>query len=87
MELSYFIDEVLDSGFVQVLTSFITSSEWRCTLEYDALLLQFLELNSLITQEASGSLEDLEIIQDEDTHPYENTSLHHDEDDQEINEP
>ncbi|GKC71524.1 retrotransposon protein, putative, ty1-copia subclass [Tanacetum coccineum] len=43
--------------------------------------------NSLITQEASGSLEDLEIIQDEDTHPSENTSLHHDEDDQEIDEP
>ncbi|GJQ91284.1 retrotransposon protein, putative, ty1-copia subclass [Tanacetum coccineum] len=43
--------------------------------------------NSLITQEASGSLEDLEIIQDEDTHPSKNTSLHHDEDDQEINEP
>ncbi|GKC67962.1 retrovirus-related pol polyprotein from transposon TNT 1-94, partial [Tanacetum coccineum] len=41
--------------------------------------------NSLITQEASGSLEDLEIIQDEDTHPYENTNLHHDEDVQEIN--
>ncbi|GKF60129.1 hypothetical protein Tco_0176915 [Tanacetum coccineum] len=43
--------------------------------------------NSLITQEASGSLEDLEIIQEEDMHPSENTSLHHDEDDQEINEP
>ncbi|GKF81698.1 retrotransposon protein, putative, ty1-copia subclass, partial [Tanacetum coccineum] len=43
--------------------------------------------NSLITQEASESLEDLEIIHDEDTHPSENTSLHHDEDDQEINEP
>ncbi|GJZ01840.1 retrotransposon protein, putative, ty1-copia subclass [Tanacetum coccineum] len=43
--------------------------------------------NSLITQEASGSLEDLEIIQEEDTHPSVNTSLHHDEDDQEIDEP
>ncbi|GJY02484.1 retrotransposon protein, putative, ty1-copia subclass [Tanacetum coccineum] len=43
--------------------------------------------NSLITQEASGSLKDLEIIHDEDMHPFENTSLHHDEDDQEINEP
>ncbi|GKG30256.1 hypothetical protein Tco_0420154 [Tanacetum coccineum] len=29
---------------------------------------EFLE-NSLINQEASGSLEDLEIIQEEDTHP------------------
>ncbi|GJW18576.1 retrotransposon protein, putative, ty1-copia subclass [Tanacetum coccineum] len=43
--------------------------------------------NSFITQEASGSLEDLEIIQEEDTHPSVNTSLHHDEDDQEIDEP
>ncbi|GJT30404.1 hypothetical protein Tco_0910679 [Tanacetum coccineum] len=37
--------------------------------------------NSLKTQEASGSLEDLELIQDDDMHPSENTSLHHDEDD------
>nr|GEU42441.1 hypothetical protein [Tanacetum cinerariifolium] len=43
--------------------------------------------NSLITQEASGSLKDLEIIQEEDMHPFVNTNLHHDEDDQEINEP
>ncbi|GJS11987.1 retrotransposon protein, putative, ty1-copia subclass [Tanacetum coccineum] len=43
--------------------------------------------NSLITQEASGSLEDLEIIQEEDTYPSIDTSLHHEEDDEEINEP
>ncbi|GJQ97249.1 retrotransposon protein, putative, ty1-copia subclass [Tanacetum coccineum] len=42
---------------------------------------------SLITQEASGSLDDLEIIQEEDTHPFIDTSLHHEEDDQEIDEP
>ncbi|GJZ13371.1 zinc finger, CCHC-type containing protein [Tanacetum coccineum] len=36
--------------------------------------------NGLITQQASGSLEDLKIIQEEDTHPSENTSSHHDED-------
>nr|GEZ01568.1 hypothetical protein [Tanacetum cinerariifolium] len=47
---------------------------------------EFLE-NSLITQEASGSLEDLEIIQEEDTHPSIDTSLNHKEDDQEIDEP
>nr|GEU49290.1 zinc finger, CCHC-type [Tanacetum cinerariifolium] len=47
---------------------------------------KFLE-NSLMTQEASGSLEDLEIIQEEDTHPFVNTSLHDDDDDQEIDEP
>ncbi|GKC07055.1 hypothetical protein Tco_0998665, partial [Tanacetum coccineum] len=44
---------------------------------------EFLE-NSLITQEASGSLEDLEIIQEEDTHPSIDTSLNHEEDDLEI---
>ncbi|GKA11647.1 hypothetical protein Tco_0691193, partial [Tanacetum coccineum] len=43
--------------------------------------------NSLITQEASGSLEVLEVIQEEDTRPSKNTSLHHDEDEQEIVEP
>nr|GEV45211.1 retrotransposon protein, putative, unclassified [Tanacetum cinerariifolium] len=43
--------------------------------------------NSLIDQEASGSSEDLEIIQEEDTHPSLDTSLNHKEDDLEINEP
>nr|GEX67762.1 retrovirus-related Pol polyprotein from transposon TNT 1-94 [Tanacetum cinerariifolium] len=47
---------------------------------------EFLE-NSLITQEASESLEDLEIIQEEDTHPFIDTSLNHKEDDHEIYEP
>nr|GEW44069.1 retrotransposon protein, putative, Ty1-copia subclass [Tanacetum cinerariifolium] len=47
---------------------------------------EFLE-NSLITQEASGSLEDLEIIQEEDTQPSIDTSLNHEEDDLEIDEP
>nr|GEW22965.1 hypothetical protein [Tanacetum cinerariifolium] len=42
---------------------------------------------SLITQEASGSLEDLEIIQEEDTHPSIDTSLNHEEDDLEIDKP
>nr|GFA10580.1 hypothetical protein [Tanacetum cinerariifolium] len=46
----------------------------------------FLE-NSLINKEASGSLEDLEIIQEEDTHPSIDTSLNHEEDDLEIDEP
>ncbi|GJS01306.1 retrotransposon protein, putative, ty1-copia subclass [Tanacetum coccineum] len=44
---------------------------------------EFLE-NSLIPQEASGSLEDLEIIQEEDMHPFIGTSLNHKEDDLEI---
>nr|GEX29832.1 retrotransposon protein, putative, Ty1-copia subclass [Tanacetum cinerariifolium] len=43
--------------------------------------------NSLIDQEASGSLEDLEIIQEEDTHPSLDTSLNHKEEDLEIDEP
>nr|GFA05874.1 hypothetical protein [Tanacetum cinerariifolium] len=47
---------------------------------------EFLE-NSLINQKASGSLEDLEIIQEEDTHPSIDTSLNHEEDDLEIDEP
>ncbi|GJU76738.1 retrotransposon protein, putative, ty1-copia subclass [Tanacetum coccineum] len=42
---------------------------------------------SLINQEASGSLEDLEIIQEEDTHPSIDTSLNHEDDDLEIDEP
>nr|GEZ85525.1 hypothetical protein [Tanacetum cinerariifolium] len=47
---------------------------------------EFLE-NSLIDQEASESLEDLEIIHEEDTHPSLDTSLNHEEDDLEIDEP
>nr|GFA18370.1 retrotransposon protein, putative, Ty1-copia subclass [Tanacetum cinerariifolium] len=47
---------------------------------------EFLE-NSLINQEASGSLEDLKIIQEEDTHPSIDTSLNHEEDDLEIDKP
>nr|GFA57718.1 hypothetical protein [Tanacetum cinerariifolium] len=46
---------------------------------------EFLE-NSLITQEVSGSLEDLEIIQEEDMHPSIDTSLNHKEDDLETDE-
>nr|GEW78030.1 retrotransposon protein, putative, Ty1-copia subclass [Tanacetum cinerariifolium] len=47
---------------------------------------EFLE-NNLINQEASGSLEDLEIIQEEDTNPSIDTRLNHEEDDLEIDEP
>nr|GEW98406.1 hypothetical protein [Tanacetum cinerariifolium] len=47
---------------------------------------KFLE-NSLVDQEASGSIEDLEIIQEEDTHLSLDTSLNHKEDDLEIDEP
>ncbi|GJW71199.1 retrotransposon protein, putative, ty1-copia subclass [Tanacetum coccineum] len=47
---------------------------------------EFFESN-LIDQEASESVEDLEIIQEEDTNPSLDTSLNHEEDDQEIYEP
>ncbi|GJW49736.1 retrotransposon protein, putative, ty1-copia subclass [Tanacetum coccineum] len=47
---------------------------------------EFLE-NNLITQEASGSLDNLQIIQDEDMYPSINTSSHHEEDDLEIDKP
>nr|GEX97774.1 hypothetical protein [Tanacetum cinerariifolium] len=47
----------------------------------------FFLLPSLINQEASGSLKDLEIIQEEDTHPSIDTSLNHKEYDLEIDEP
>ncbi|GJV66741.1 hypothetical protein Tco_1482250 [Tanacetum coccineum] len=42
-----------------------------------------LNLNSLISQETSESLVDLKEVQELDTHPSDNTSLHHDEDEQE----
>nr|GFC90693.1 retrovirus-related Pol polyprotein from transposon TNT 1-94 [Tanacetum cinerariifolium] len=57
--------------------------------EYKVLVARnakFLE-NNLIDQEASGSLKDLEIVQEEDTHPSLDTSLNHEEEDLEIDEP
>nr|GEU28888.1 retrotransposon protein, putative, Ty1-copia subclass [Tanacetum cinerariifolium] len=43
--------------------------------------------SKLLDQKASGSVEDLELIQEEDTNPSVDTSLNHEEDDQEIDEP
>nr|GEW00737.1 hypothetical protein [Tanacetum cinerariifolium] len=43
--------------------------------------------NSLIDQEANGSLKDLEIIQKEDMHPSIDTILHHEEDYLEMDKP
>ncbi|GJX54289.1 retrotransposon protein, putative, ty1-copia subclass [Tanacetum coccineum] len=59
-----------------------TQEQSPCCLE----CLEFFE-NEVIDHEASGSLEDLEIIQEEDTHPSLDTSLNHEEDDQEVDEP
>ncbi|GJT74556.1 retrotransposon protein, putative, ty1-copia subclass [Tanacetum coccineum] len=85
-----FLDHVKEHGIIAHRTppytpqhNGVSERRNRTLLDMNA---EFLE-NSLITQEASGSLENLEIIQEEDTHPSVNTSLHHDEDDQEINEP
>nr|GEW23335.1 RNA-directed DNA polymerase, eukaryota [Tanacetum cinerariifolium] len=63
--------------------SFYYPSENKVLVSQNA---EFLE-NILITQEASGSLEDLEIIQEEDMYPSIDTSLNQEEDDQEIDEP
>ncbi|GKA33155.1 zinc finger, CCHC-type containing protein, partial [Tanacetum coccineum] len=43
--------------------------------------------SKLLDLKASGSVKDLELIQEEDTNPYLDTSLDHEEDDQEIDEP
>ncbi|GJV72119.1 retrotransposon protein, putative, ty1-copia subclass [Tanacetum coccineum] len=45
------------------------------------------DLLILLDLKASGSVEDLEEIQEEDTNPSVDTSLNHEEDDQEIDEP
>ncbi|GKB56738.1 hypothetical protein Tco_0912924, partial [Tanacetum coccineum] len=63
--------------------SFYNPSENKTFVARNA---EFFESN-LLDQEASGSLEDFEIIQEEDTNPSLDTSLNHEEDDQEINEP
>ncbi|GJV26994.1 retrotransposon protein, putative, ty1-copia subclass [Tanacetum coccineum] len=63
--------------------SFYNPSENKVFVARNA---EFFESN-LIDQEASGSLKDLEIIQEEDTNPSLDTSLNHEEDDQEIDEP
>ncbi|GJR50023.1 retrotransposon protein, putative, ty1-copia subclass [Tanacetum coccineum] len=63
--------------------SFYNPSENKIFVARNA---EFFESN-LLDQEASGSLEDLEIIQEEDTNPSLDTSLNHEEDDQEIDEP
>ncbi|GJZ10868.1 retrotransposon protein, putative, ty1-copia subclass, partial [Tanacetum coccineum] len=63
--------------------SFYNPSENKVFVARNA---EFFESN-LIDQEARGSLEDLEIIQEKDTNPSLDTSLNHEKDDQEINEP
>nr|GFD04798.1 hypothetical protein [Tanacetum cinerariifolium] len=43
--------------------------------------------SKLLDLKASGSVEDLELIQEEDTNPSVDTGLNHEEDDREIDEP
>nr|GFA99034.1 hypothetical protein [Tanacetum cinerariifolium] len=63
--------------------SFYTSSENKVFVARNA---EFFE-SKLLDLKASGSVEDLELIQEEDTNPFVDTSLNHEEDDQEIDEP
>ncbi|GKB69724.1 retrotransposon protein, putative, ty1-copia subclass [Tanacetum coccineum] len=63
--------------------SFYNPSENKLFVARNA---EFFESN-LLDQEANGSLEDLEIIQEEDTNPSLDTSLNHEEDDHEIDKP
>nr|GEX43925.1 hypothetical protein [Tanacetum cinerariifolium] len=63
--------------------SFYSPSENKLFVAQNA---EFFE-NDLIDLKASGSVEDLELIQEEDSNPSLDTSLDHEEDDQEIDEP
>ncbi|GJW65959.1 retrotransposon protein, putative, ty1-copia subclass [Tanacetum coccineum] len=63
--------------------SFYNPSENKVFVARNA---EFFE-SKLIDLKSSGSVEDLEIIQEEDTNPSVDTSLDHEEDDQEIDEP
>ncbi|GJY29675.1 retrotransposon protein, putative, ty1-copia subclass [Tanacetum coccineum] len=63
--------------------SFYNPSENKVFVARNA---EFFE-NDLIDLKASGSVEDLELIQEKDMNPSVDTSLDHEEDDQEIDEP
>nr|GEX90442.1 hypothetical protein [Tanacetum cinerariifolium] len=63
--------------------SFYNPSENKVFVAWNA---DFFE-SKLLDLKASGSVEDLELIQEVDTNPSVDTSLNHEEDDQEINEP
>nr|GEY22980.1 hypothetical protein [Tanacetum cinerariifolium] len=63
--------------------SFYSPSENKLFVARNA---EFFE-SKLLDLKVSGSVEDLELIQEEDTNPSVDTSLNHEEDDQEIDEP
>nr|GEV12837.1 retrotransposon protein, putative, Ty1-copia subclass [Tanacetum cinerariifolium] len=63
--------------------SFCNPSENKVFIAQNAEFFEY----KLFDMKASGSVEDLELIQEEDTNPSVDTSLNHKEDDQEIKEP
>ncbi|GKF99543.1 hypothetical protein Tco_0301234, partial [Tanacetum coccineum] len=63
--------------------SFYSPSENKVFVARNA---EFFE-SKLLDLKASGSVEDLELIREEDTNPSVDTSLNHEEGDQEIDEP
>nr|GFB82657.1 hypothetical protein [Tanacetum cinerariifolium] len=63
--------------------SFYSPSENKVIVARNA---EFFE-SKLLDLKSIGSVEDLEIIQEEDMNPFVDTSLNHEEDDQEIDEP
>ncbi|GJU74029.1 hypothetical protein Tco_1265434 [Tanacetum coccineum] len=96
------IELTASTGSINDESNYTTKVLWDYALETAACILnmvptkktkvlfarksEFFE-NDLIDLKASGSVEDLELIQEEDTNPYVDTSLNHEEDDQEIDEP
>nr|GFC55659.1 retrotransposon protein, putative, Ty1-copia subclass [Tanacetum cinerariifolium] len=79
-----FLDHLKDHGIITHRTPPYTPQHNGVSKRRNRTLL---DMYSLINQEASGSLKDLEIIQEEDRHPFIDTSLNHEEDDLEIDEP
>nr|GFA81452.1 retrotransposon protein, putative, Ty1-copia subclass [Tanacetum cinerariifolium] len=63
--------------------SFYSQSENKVFVAQNAEFFEY----KLLDLKASGSVEDLKLIQEEDTNPSVDTSLNHEEDDQEIEEP
>nr|GEY94688.1 retrotransposon protein, putative, Ty1-copia subclass [Tanacetum cinerariifolium] len=77
-----FLDHLKDHGIITHRTPPYTPQYNGVTERRNRTLLDI--VRSMMTSE---SLEDLEIIQEEDTHPSINTSLNHEENDLEIDEP
>ncbi|GJZ72275.1 retrotransposon protein, putative, ty1-copia subclass [Tanacetum coccineum] len=74
---------------VRSMTSQTTlpKSFWDYALETAARILNMVPTKKSYNSRSKWSLEDLEIIQEEDTHPSIDTNLHHEEDNLEIVEP